>query len=113
MAPEHLIQTATDLAEINPRRPRRADLCRAVSTTYYAMFHCLSHACGQLGRPRRHGWPPVDVAAGIPFAGAQAGQDAVREHAVLVSRRSAGIRASVLGEAVTTPEWKFGARPPP
>ena len=45
MAPEHLIQTATDLAEINPRRPRRADLCRAVSTAYYAMFHCLSHTC--------------------------------------------------------------------
>ena len=31
MAPEHLLQIATDLAEINTRRPRRADLCRAVS----------------------------------------------------------------------------------
>ena len=45
MTPEHLLQTATDLAEINPRRPRRADLCRAVSTAYYAMFHCLAHTC--------------------------------------------------------------------
>ena len=45
MAPEHLLQLATDLAEINPRRPRRADLCRAVSTTYYAMFHCLARTC--------------------------------------------------------------------
>ena len=45
MTPEHLLQIATDLAEVNPRRPRRADLCRAVSTTYYAMFHCLAHTC--------------------------------------------------------------------
>ena len=45
MDPEHLLQLATDLAEINPRRPRRADLCRAVSTTYYAMFHCLARTC--------------------------------------------------------------------
>ena len=45
MAPEHLLQIATDLAEVNPRRPRRADLCRAVSTAYYAMFHCLARTC--------------------------------------------------------------------
>ena len=45
MDPDHLLQLAADLAEINPRRPRRADLCRAVSTTYYAMFHCLAHTC--------------------------------------------------------------------
>ena len=45
MAPEHLLQIATDLAEINSRRPRRADLCRAVSTAYYALFHCLARTC--------------------------------------------------------------------
>ena len=45
MDPDHLLQVAADLAEINPRRPRRADLCRAVSTTYYAMFHCLARTC--------------------------------------------------------------------
>ena len=45
MAPEHLLQLAADLAEINPRRPRQAILCRAVSTTYYAMFHCLAYTC--------------------------------------------------------------------
>ena len=45
MAPEHLLQIAADLAEINPRRPQRADLCRAVSTTYYALFHCLARTC--------------------------------------------------------------------
>ena len=45
MDPDHLVQLAADLAEINPRRPRRTDLCRAVSTTYYALFHCLARAC--------------------------------------------------------------------
>ena len=45
MAPEHLLRIATDLAEANTGRPRRAELCRAVSTAYYAMFHCLAHTC--------------------------------------------------------------------
>ena len=45
MDPQHLLQLAADLAEINPRRPRRVDLCRAVSTTHYALFHCLAHTC--------------------------------------------------------------------
>ena len=45
MAPAHGLQMATDLAEIGPGRPRRAYLCRAVSTVYYAMFHCLARAC--------------------------------------------------------------------
>ena len=43
--PEQLLQIASDLAEINPRRPRRMDLCRALSTAYYAMFHCLARTC--------------------------------------------------------------------
>ena len=45
MDPDHLLQIATDLTEINTRRPRRADLCRAVNTTYYALFHCLARSC--------------------------------------------------------------------
>ena len=45
MAPEHLFRIATNLAEANTGRPRRADLCRAVSTAYYALFHCLAHTC--------------------------------------------------------------------
>ena len=40
-----MLQIATDLAEINTRRPRRANLCRAVSTAYYALFHCLARTC--------------------------------------------------------------------
>ena len=61
MAPEHLLQIATGLAEINTRRPRRADLCRSVSTAYYALFHCLAHTCadGLAGRLRSVGNRPM------------------------------------------------------
>ena len=45
MAPEHLLRIATDLADAGTGRPRRADLCRALSTAYYAMFHCLARTC--------------------------------------------------------------------
>ena len=57
MAPEHLLQMAIGLAEANTGRPRRADLCRAVSTAYYAMFHCLAHTCADslAGRSRSVG----------------------------------------------------------
>ena len=57
MTPEHLLQMAIGLAEANTGRPRRADLCRAVSTAYYAMFHCLAHTCADslAGRSRSVG----------------------------------------------------------
>ena len=50
MAPGHLLQMAADLVEINPGRPRRAYLCRAVSTVYYALFHCLARSCADFER---------------------------------------------------------------
>ena len=61
MDPKHLLQIATDLAEVNTRRPRRADLCRAVSTAYYALFHCLAHTCADslVGRARKVGDRPA------------------------------------------------------
>ena len=61
MTPEHLLQMATDLAEANTGRPRRADLCRAVSTAYYAMFHCLARTCADslAGRSRSVGNRPM------------------------------------------------------
>ena len=61
MEPEHLLQIATDLAEINTRRPRRADLCRAVSTAYYALFRCLARTCADslAGRSRSVGNRPM------------------------------------------------------
>lgn len=43
MAVTHeLIPTARRLARINPGKPRQADLTRAVSTAYYALFHTLA-----------------------------------------------------------------------
>lgn len=40
-----LIPTARRLANVNVRRPRQADLKRAVSTAYYALFHTLAKEC--------------------------------------------------------------------
>ena len=45
MTPVSLIATARDLVETGRGRPRQSNLCRAVSTTYYAMFHCLATCC--------------------------------------------------------------------
>ena len=47
MNPQDLISGARLLAQGNGRRgrPRQADLCRAVSTAYYALFHTLA-GCG-------------------------------------------------------------------
>ena len=61
MAPEHLLQMATGLAEASTGRPRRADLCRAVSAAYYAMFHCLARTCADslAGRSRSVGNRPM------------------------------------------------------
>jgi len=42
-----LLATADDLiaGPGGSRRPRQSNLRRAVSTAYYAMFHCLAHCC--------------------------------------------------------------------
>jgi len=63
---DHLLQIAADPAEANTRRPRRTDLCRAVSTAYHALFHCLARACadalaGKIGpnSNRRSAWRHV------------------------------------------------------
>lgn len=40
-----LIVTAKRLARLGRNKPRQADLKRAVSTAYYAMFHTLAKEC--------------------------------------------------------------------
>ena len=45
MTPFSLVDTARDMASMGRGRPRRTNLCRAVSTAYYAMFHCLAACC--------------------------------------------------------------------
>ena len=44
---DDLLNTADDLVSgaAGNRRPRQSNLRRAVSTAYYAMFHCLASCC--------------------------------------------------------------------
>jgi uncharacterized protein (UPF0332 family) len=42
--PDHLIEQATLLANLDKTKPRQASLRRAVSTAYYALFHLLTTA---------------------------------------------------------------------
>lgn len=39
------VETARDLTTSSAGRPRQTNLRRAVSTTYYALFHCLAACC--------------------------------------------------------------------
>ena len=49
LTPSNLITTAQDLIAAGQRgRPRQTNLRRAVSTTYYAMFHCLAACCADM-----------------------------------------------------------------
>ena len=49
------------MAELKPRRPTQASLRRAVSTAYYALFHCLASSAADLfvGRSRSPAWHQV------------------------------------------------------
>lgn len=42
---QQLLGTARRLAQANPSKPRQADLRRAISTAYYALFHALAKEC--------------------------------------------------------------------
>ena len=46
--PRDLIQTARRLTESGAAQPTQADLRRAVSTAYYALFHCLAATVADL-----------------------------------------------------------------
>ena len=49
MRPSDFIATARDLAAgTTGRRPRQTNLRRAVSTAYYALFHCLADCCADM-----------------------------------------------------------------
>lgn len=45
MDPEDLLRVAADLADANAGEPRPTELRRAVSSVYYALFHCLARSC--------------------------------------------------------------------
>ena len=49
MTPRNFLSTARELAGTLGRgRPRETNLRRAVSTTYYALFHCLAVCCADM-----------------------------------------------------------------
>ena len=58
-----LIETARDLATLTPRRAGQAEanFRRALSTAYYAMFHCLANDAANLiiGKKRSPAWHRV------------------------------------------------------
>lgn len=45
LRPSDLLTTAQNLIPTGPGRPLNSDLRRAVSTTYYALFHGLAECC--------------------------------------------------------------------
>ena len=53
-----LIETARGLTELSPRRPSQANLRRALSTAYYAVFHCLAATVADalMGKGRSDAW---------------------------------------------------------
>lgn len=48
MNPHDLLKAARDLVECDNRKPRQANLHRATSTAYYALFHTLAGSCADL-----------------------------------------------------------------
>ena len=56
-----LIEAARGLTELSRRRPAQANLRRAVSTAYYAMFHRLARVAADslVGKRRNEAWHQV------------------------------------------------------
>ena len=61
MISQDLIKTARELTKISRRRPTQANLRRAVSTAYYAVFHCLARVAADLliGGSQDEAWHQV------------------------------------------------------
>ena len=85
MDPAHLIDTARKLLDSRAGRPRQADLKRAISTAYYAMFHALcrnSADClvGKTGAKKsRRAWRQMYRSTEHGFARAQCENNQVME----------------------------------
>lgn len=62
MLPRDLLKTATDLIDSANGKPRQANLLRATSTSYYALFHTLARCCadvligGANSERSKHAW---------------------------------------------------------
>lgn len=95
---QDLIVTARRLTRANARRPRQADLKRAVSKVYYAVFHALAHECADrfigTGRSRSQAaWHQVYRALDHGFA-----KDAGRKAAKLGFSREIANFADIFWE---------------
>lgn len=66
-----LIETARGLTRLSPRRPTQANLRRAVSTAYYAVFHCLAGAAADILMGKRRGEEWHQVYRALEHAGAR------------------------------------------
>ena len=58
MESQDLIRTARRLTKVDRGRPMQANLRRAISTAYYAVFHSLAHMAADLtfGTDRNEAW---------------------------------------------------------
>ncbi len=65
---EDLLSQAESLAQLDAKKPKQANLRRAVSSAYYAVFHFLVHeaCCVQIGT--QHGQAPFRHVLGRAFA---------------------------------------------
>lgn len=52
-----LIRTAESLLTVSRNRPKQADLRRSISTTYYALYHCLCNNCADCVVSRTGDYP--------------------------------------------------------
>ena len=61
MKAHDLIETAIGLAGLDQRRPTQANLRRAVSTAYYAVFHSLARTAADvlIGQKSKEAWRQV------------------------------------------------------
>ncbi|MGI8397817.1 hypothetical protein ACRYWZ_15700 [Agrobacterium deltaense] len=52
-----LLKTSRELVLVTKGKPRQSNLRRAVSTAYYALFHCMSCNCANsvIGKGKGHG----------------------------------------------------------
>jgi hypothetical protein len=65
---EDLIEHALFLATLNPGQPKQADLRRAVSAAYYALFHLLTTEAARTGSINIRSWSPTQAHDAILLA---------------------------------------------
>jgi uncharacterized protein (UPF0332 family) len=65
---DHLIAQARRLARLDPSRPKQANLRRAVSSAYYAVFHFLTDQACRIAIGGQHDQAPYRHVLGRAFA---------------------------------------------